>query len=130
MNKTINESRRQTRREMVFCYGFQDDLDQAYAFYCSRYENVSYEEFLGLKLSEFQKKLCSIPKNEPLYDIIKSRTINISKIKDKEEKKYWREQKRINKIPDLFYSATELERTLKSTIKSNNLGGLNGKRFN
>lgn len=115
---------------MVFCYGFQDDLDQAYAFYCSRYENVSYEEFLGLKLSEFQKKLCSIPKNEPLYDIIKSRTINISKIKDKEEKRYWREQKRINKIPDLFYSATELERALKSTIKLNNLGGLNGKRFN
>lgn len=132
MSKIVNEYqvKKSSMSEMAFCYAYQEDLDQAYAFYCSRYENITYEEFLGLKLSEFQKKLCSVPKNEPLYDIIKSRTINISKIKDKEEKKYWLEQKRINKIPNAFYSSTELDNILKKSIRSDNLGGLNGKRFN
>ena len=47
-------------------------------------------------------KFNSIPESEPLYKIIQSRTIDLSKIKDKEERKYWREQKRINKIPEIF----------------------------
>jgi len=108
---------------MMFCYGYEYDLEQAYAFYCSRYQNITYEEFLTLTLSEFQKKISSIPKNEPLYDIIKSRAINLSKIKDKEEKKYWREQKRINQIPDLFYSSIELDKMLAKSVKFNKIGG-------
>ena len=43
-------------------------------------------------------KLNSIPENEPLYKIIQSRTIDTKKIKDKEERRYWQEQKRINKM--------------------------------
>ena len=58
-------------------------------------------------------KLNSIPENEPLYKIIQSRTIDIAKIKDKEEKKYWREQKRINKIPEIYLSNREIEEDLK-----------------
>ena len=40
----------------------------------------------------------SIPESEPLYKILKSRAINTGKIKDKEERKYWQELKRINEI--------------------------------
>ena len=69
-------------------------------------------------------KFNSIPESEPLYNIIKSRTIDISKIKDKEEKKYWREQKRINKIPDIYLSNRELEQDLKESMIKN-VGGLN-----
>lgn len=107
----------------IFCFGYQEDLDQAYAFYCSRYENISYSQFLKLGIREIQRKLGSIPKTEPLYDIIKSRTINISKIKDKDEKKYWRELKRIHEIPQIFLSTKEIDAVLKSTIKNNKIGG-------
>ena len=69
-------------------------------------------------------KLNSIPENEPLYKIIQSRTINIAKIKDKDERKYWREQKRINKIPDIYLSNREIEESLKESMK--NVGGING----
>ena len=46
---------------------------------------MKFSEFLKLGISEFQKKLASIPETEPLYNIIKSRTIKIGEIKDKEE---------------------------------------------
>ena len=70
-------------------------------------------------------KLMSIPEDEPLFNIIRSRTIKISKIKDKEERKYWQELKNINKIPDIYLSKDELDRKL-----NEKLGGIkNGKRF-
>lgn len=71
---------------------------------------------MNLGLFEFKKKLGSIPKTEPLYDIIKSRTINIAKIKDKEERKYWREMRRINQIPQIFLSTKEIDSILKENV--------------
>ena len=75
-------------------------------------------------LSDFFMKLNSIPESEPLYKIIQARTLDLSKIKDKEERKYWREQKRINKIPDIYLSNKEIEESLKESMK--NVGGING----
>ncbi len=66
-------------------------------------------------------KLGSIPEDEPLFKIIKSRVIDINKIKDKEEKKYWRELKRINAIPDIYKTSNELDIELKDKL---NNGGL------
>ena len=63
----------------------------------------------------------SLPEDEPLFKIIKSRVIDIGKIKDKDEKKYWRELKRINAIPDIYKTSKELDIELKE--KFNN-GGL------
>lgn len=107
--------------EMVICYGYPSDLEQMYAFYCARYENISYDKFLKLGIEQFKMKLNSIPKDEPLYEIIKSRTINIAKIKDKEEKRYWRELKKINRIPDIYKSNEEIEKEIKKEI--GNYGG-------
>ena len=79
---------------------------------------------MNLGFLEFKKKLGSIPKTEPLYDIIKSRTIELGKIKDKEERKYWRELKRINQIPQIFISTDEIYKELKiKTKESKYLGG-------
>lgn len=117
MLEVQNSYKNRGRNKTIFCFAYKEDLDQAYAFYCSRYENISYEEFLQLGLFEFKKKLNSIPKNEPLYDIIKSRTINISSIKDKEEKKYWQSLKRINAIPQIFISTDEIFKNLKEQMK-------------
>ena len=111
-------------RNKIFCFAYQDDLDQAYAFYCSRYQNITWEEFLNLGFFEFKKKLSSIPKSEPLYDIIKSRKIDLSKIKNKEEKKYWKELKRINQIPQIFIRTEDIYKDLKYKMKDNKyLGG-------
>ena len=111
-----------TKSKKIFCFAYPEDLDQAYAFYCARYENIKWEDFKKLGLFEFKKKLSSIPKNEPLYDIIKSRTINIGSIKDKEERKYWRELRKINKIPQIYLSTNEIDSELRSQIKNNSKG--------
>ena len=66
------------------------------------------KEFLQLGLSDFMRKFQSIPENEPLFTILKSRTIDTSKIKDKEERKYWNNLKRINAIPSEYLSTREI----------------------
>ena len=53
------------------------------------------------------RKFASIPEDEPIYKILKSRTINLAKIKDKEERRYWRELKMANQIPQDYMPITE-----------------------
>lgn len=53
-------------------------------------------------------KFNSVPETEPIYTILKARSINTSKIKDKEERKYWNELKRIHKIPQIYIDDEEL----------------------
>lgn len=74
---------------------------------------------------EFCMKLGSIPEQEPLYTIIKSRVINIDSIRDKEERKYWRELKRIHKIPDIYLPNEIIVNNLQKMIESE--GKINGK---
>ena len=64
-------------------------------------------------------KVGSIPESEPLYKIIQSRVINISSIKDKEERKYWRNLKRINRIPNEYLSIDEINDNLKEALNEN-----------
>lgn len=95
-----------------------------YDFYCARYENISFDDFLNKGISDIQRKLMSIPESEPLYNILKSRVINTAKIKNKDERKYWEELKKENEIPDIYIPTEELEINL-----SKKLGGFNGKKF-
>ena len=72
-------------------------------------------------------KLGSVPEDEPLFKIIKSRVINLSQIKDKDEKKYWRDLKKINAIPDIYKTSSELDIELKEKLNNgviNNEKGL------
>lgn len=125
MKLPVNQlsQKRKKLNKTIICFAYEEDLDQVYAFYCSRYENISWEQFLKLGFIEFQKKLFSIPKSEPLFDIIKSRTINLSKIKNKEERKYWRDLKRINAIPQIYIPTDEIYADLKSKIKETKFVG-------
>lgn len=100
-----------------FCFAYPSDLDQAYAFYCARYENITFNEFLNLGISDFIRKFNSIPESEPLYTIIKSRAIDVSKIKDKDERKYWNSLKRINRIPEEYISTKEIMLDLSKMAK-------------
>lgn len=72
---------------------------------------------MNLGYFEVKKKIGSIPESEPLYTIIKSRAINPSKIKNKEERKYWQELKRINEIPQLYLPIKEIDQRLHEFIQ-------------
>lgn len=114
-------------KETVLCFAYDKDLIQIYDFYCARYQNITYKEFLDLGITDIQRKLASIPENEPLFEIIKSRVININSIssKNKEERKKWRELKEANKIPDIYIPNEELDINI-----NKKLGGIkDGKRF-
>lgn len=77
---------------------------------------------MDLNFDELNRKLSSIPETEPLFTIIKSRTIDLSKIKNKDERKYWRELKKINAIPQLYLSDKEIYDNLKREINKNGKG--------
>lgn len=97
-------------------------MEEAYAFYCSRYKDISYEDFLHLGLTEFNRKIASIPETEPLHKIMASRSINLGKIKDKEQKKYWSKLKQDNKIPDVYLPRKTLEKNIKKEIGGLQIG--------
>lgn len=78
---------------------------------------MPYEEFLKLGITDFMRKFESIPESEPLFTILKSRTINLNKIKDKHERKYWSELKRINAIPSEYISTQEIMLDLRKMSK-------------
>lgn len=67
------------------------------------------------------RKFSSIPESEPLHLILKSRTINTAKIKDKEERKYWNKLKRSNAIPSEYLSTQEIMLDLKKFSKEKKL---------
>lgn len=71
---------------------------------------------MQLGFFEVKKKLSSIPESEPLYKIIKSRTIDTAKIKNKEERKYWQELKKINEIPQIYLPLEEIDRKLNDFV--------------
>ena len=116
--KNLPESK---SNQTYFSFAYPEDLNQAYAFYCARYENITFKEFLGLGISDFMRKFSSMPESEPIYKIIKSRKIDLSKIKDKNEKKYWSELKRNNAIPSEYLSTEEIIRNLSKQTKENKL---------
>lgn len=66
-------------------------------------------------------KLSSIPETEPLYTTMKSRTINIGSIKDKEERKYWIKLKSENRIPDIYLPREYINKRVMAEMKQ---GGL------
>lgn len=82
---------------------------------------MTFKEFLSLPLSDFMKKFASIPESEPLHTILKSRTINTSQIKDKEERKYWSKLKKLNAIPSEYLSNEEILLNLTKFTRENKL---------
>ena len=116
----VNQTRRKSNK-MFFCFAYPSDLNQAYAFYCARYKDIEWGEFLKIGKSTFMKKFNSMPESEPLYTIIKSRTMNIDELKDKDEKKYWRKLRRINRIPDEYYTSKEILLDLSKKTKETKL---------
>lgn len=120
----IYPDKKPIEHKTIICFAYNKDLIQVYDFYCARYQNISYNEFLKLGINEVMMKMESIPESEPLYTILKSRVVNLAKIKDKNERKHWRELKEINKIPDIYLPNEELDINM-----NNKIGGFNGKRF-
>lgn len=84
---------------------------------------MSFEEFMNKGYNEVKRKLESIPESEPLYTIIKSRTINTATIKNKDERRYWESLKQVNKIPDIYISSSELDKEMIKKV------GNNGNKF-
>lgn len=104
-------------------------MKDIYPFICRNYGNITYNELMNMGYEEFSMKIGSIPESEPLFTIYKSRSINIEKIKDKEERKYWRELKRANKIPDIYKTEEEINFQLKNNMHE--LGGIkNARKYN
>ena len=72
-------------------------------------------------------KISSIPESEPLYTTMRSRTINIASIKDKEERKCWNKLKAENRIPDIYLPREYINKRVMSEMKQG--GYINDKKL-
>lgn len=126
--ETFPASKNKSNSEMILCIPY--DIENIYAFMCSRYGNITYKDLMNMGYEEFKAKINSIPKNEPLFDIFKSRSIDLNSIKDKEQKKYWQELKRVNRIPDIYKTIEEIHKEIKTQTMKQNGGIKNANRFN
>lgn len=98
------------------------DIDDIYSFWCARYTDMTFDEFMELKQTDFFKKMKGIPESEPLHKIIQSRMIDLTTIKNKEERRYWQKLKNANRIPDAYLSNEELDINLKHMIRRDKNG--------
>lgn len=105
-------------KKTILCLAYDDDLNSCYAFWCARYRDISFKEFLNIGMSEFNRKISDIPEKEPLYNRIKSRVIRVNEIKDKELRKFWQEQREAYKIPQIYLSTQELDLKLKEELNN------------
>lgn len=115
-----------TNNTMIICLPY--DIKDIYPFICRNYGDRPYNEFLKMGYDEFRMKLNSIPETEPLYTIFKSRSINVGKIKDKEQRKYWNELKRENAIPDIYKTNEQINTQIMNSVSK--LGGIKNGRYN
>ena len=109
------KGKKKSKNETIICLPY--DLPQIYPFFRARYHIGSYNELLQMGAEDFGMCMGSIPEDEPIYNTIKSRVINIGKIKDKHERRYWEEQKRLNRIPDQYLAKKEIDSKIKKKIK-------------
>lgn len=93
-----------------------------YGFFAARYHVKSFEELLNMGYEDFEMKMTSIPESEPIFNVIKSRAIKLEKIKDKDERRYWREMKDANKIPAIYLPTKELNAEVENKVKNGGIG--------
>ncbi len=74
---------------------------------------------MNIGITEFNRKISSIPESEPLFTRIKSRVMNLNEINDKEQRKFWSKQRETYKIPQIYLSSQELDANLKEELKKN-----------
>lgn len=115
--KILVEKEKHNSCATQFCFAYYKDIEMAYSFWCSRYENISFKDFMNIGLNEFNIKIANIPEGEPLYKVMQARGINTGTIKDKEERKYWEKMKRENKIPDVYLPEKKTDLDLINKIK-------------
>ena len=115
--KILVEKEKHNSGATQFCFAYYKDIEMAYSFWCSRYENISFKDFMNTGLNEFNIKIANIPEGEPLYKVMQARGINTGTIKDKEERKYWEKMKRENKIPDVYLPEKKTDLDIINKIK-------------
>lgn len=115
--KILVEKEKHSLSATQFCFAYYKDIEMAYSFWCSRYENISFKDFMNIGLNEFNIKIANIPEGEPLYKVMQARGINTGTIKDKEERKYWEKMKRENKIPDVYLPEKKTDLNIIDKIK-------------
>lgn len=115
--KILVEKEKHGSSATQFCFAYYKDIEMAYSFWCSRYENISFKDFMNIGLNEFNIKIANIPEGEPLYKVMQARGINTGTIKDKDERKYWEKMKRENKIPDVYLPEKKTDLDIINKIK-------------
>ena len=97
--KDIYSSKRNGKGKGVTqIYSFEHDDDYIYAAFMDQY-NLDLQDIDYLHWWKFKAMFKSLKEDNEIVKIMKYRSIDLSKIKDKEQKAYYKEMKNLYKIP-------------------------------
>lgn len=97
-------------------YSFEHDDDYIYAAFLDQY-NIDLQDIEHLHWWKFKAMLNSLKEDIKIVKIMEYRSIDLSKIKDKEQKAFYKEMKELYKLPDNISNSEkeklkEIEKTL------------------
>lgn len=115
--KDIKKSKGNSKGKSVTqIYSFENDDDYIYAAFMDQY-NIDLQDIEYLHWWKFKAMFSSLKEDIKIVKIMEYRTIDLSRIKDKEQKAYYKRMKELYKLPDNISNSEkeklkEIEKTL------------------
>lgn len=98
--KDITKSKGNSKGKSVTqIYSFEYDDDYIYAAFMDQY-NIDLQDIENLHWWKFKAMFNSLKEDIKIVKIMEYRSIDLSKIKDKEQKSYYKQMKQLYKLPD------------------------------
>lgn len=98
--KDITKSKGNSKGKSVTrIYSFEHDDDYIYAAFMDQY-NIDLQDIEHLHWWKFKAMFNSLKEDIKIVKIMEYRSMDLSKIKDKEQKSYYKQMKELYKLPD------------------------------
>lgn len=94
-----NEKKEAQTEKQKRIYSFEADADYIYTAFMSQY-GINLNKIKYLHWWEFKALFCGLDDTHKLSKIMEYRAVDLSKIKDKEQKRFYTKMKRLYSLPD------------------------------
>lgn len=112
--KKENKRKSKGKSSNEILYDFEYDDEYIYSAFLKEY-NIDLQDIEYLHWWKFKALFNSLSKNNKIVEIMGYRAVNLADIKDKEQKKYYKEMKKLYSIPKK-HEITQLEKDLNQVL--------------
>lgn len=119
----ITSKRKGKGKSDIQIYSFEHDDDYIYAAFIDQY-GIDLQDIDQLHWWKFKAMFKSLKENNEIVKIMKYRSMDLSKIKDKEEKAYYKKMQNLYKIPVSKNEQEKLDEIEKALLNGEDISKL------